>query len=152
STKFKFISLRFSLAETCWRLGETVPPRRKNRCGWIRRATNGLGRTFASPAIRKKRRTLPQNNPQNFVSDFRLNHEEGRWRNEEVHDDRASCDWVHRDSDTRIERRCFNRHRVRIPSRFLWIPGLLSVRSIWLQSVRLLPLPRSLLWAWRLLQ
>jgi len=33
--------------------------RRNNHYGWIRRATNELGRTFASPAIRRRRRTLP---------------------------------------------------------------------------------------------
>ena len=38
------------------------------------------------------------------------------------HDDRAGCDWVHRDSDTRIERGRFNRHRVRIP-RFYGYPA-----------------------------
>jgi len=51
----------------------------------------------------------------------------------EVHDDRAGCDWVHHDSDTRIERGRFNRHRIGIAGRFLRIPGLLPV---WLLSVR----------------
>lgn len=65
-------------------------------------------------------------------------------KDEEVHDDRTGCDWVHRDSDTRIERGRFNRHRVGIAGRFLRIPGLLLV---WLLSVR-----RRLLSACYLLQ